>query len=295
MAEEDGLVRVLPPMDSLLLMDCASRIHKLSPNTCTKEDLEYNEKFKDACRRKYRTLILAWRWLLDYEGVGRVAFHHFSRQAKSIGFKEPKRLWLVLNTRRTSFFTLDEWDPVSFRNLYEFRDICLRQFGGFETAFNFGMDKNGSRTVDRSELERFCVDHDFSGDPKVLFDALDMHRHGFIVLPELDFLAIWEGEKYGELEKHFDFQQSRLDKHRNAIKIQRVKVAALPRRASSLSWHCGTWSDMGDPRDIIPGIQRRNSSKLTAMLMETPVDEEDTPCSNDSPMHAAEAASTEEY
>merc|ERR1712232_25551 len=235
------MVSVLPPEDQLLLMGTSSCYHAFHPQNHEKRDLLYADKFRDVCKRKYTTLCLAWRLLLDVEGVGRVAFQSFCKSAKSIGFREPKRLWTVLNTRRTSFLTLDEWDPVAFRHLYEFRGICWQQFGGMDTAFNFGMDKTGSRTVTMPELERFCDDHDFSGDVKVLFDALDMHQHGFITLDELEFLAIWEGEKYGHLERHFDFQFSRLNMRKRAKANQKAKVEKLPKRQSFLSWHCGAW------------------------------------------------------
>lgn len=227
--EGDAMVSILPPEDQLLLLDGASCYHGFHPTKHEKRDLVYADKFQEICVRKYRSLILAWRWLLDVDGVGRVAFTVFCQSAKSIGFREPKRLWSVLNTRKTSFLTLDEWDPTSFRNLFEFRGICLEQFGGMETAFIFGMDRTGSRTVTLPELQRFCNDFDFSGDVKLLFTALDMHQHGFITLDELEFMAKWEGEKHGHLERHFDFQYSRLNMRKRAKALQKERQSALPK------------------------------------------------------------------
>jgi len=244
MHEEDGMVRVLPPRDQLLLIDGASRYHRMKPTQMEKRDLEYTDKFKDICKRKYTTLIHAWRWLLDYEGVGRIAFSTFCKTAKSIGFREPKRLWAVLNTRKTSFLTLDEWDPVAFRNLFEFRGICYEQFGTMETAFKFGMDRTGSSTITMQELTRFCDDYDFSGDVQVLFEALDMHKHRYITLDELDFLRKWEGEKHGHLERHFDFQYSRLNQRKRAKNVQKQKVCRLPRRNSLLSEYTNWFGDL---------------------------------------------------
>jgi hypothetical protein len=226
--EEDGLVRVLPPEDQLLLLDQASRFHHFRPQTCEKRDLQYADKFQDLCKRKYGSLMLAWRWLLDKEGIGRVPFPIFCESAKSIGFREPRRLWCVLNKRQSSFLTLDEWDPVSFRNMYEFRCVCLTQFGTMETAFLFGMDKTGSRTVTSAELERFCDDFDFSGDVKKLFEALDYHRHGFLTLDECEILAKWEGERFGLRERHFDFQFARLQKRKHKQNVHLAKYGCLP-------------------------------------------------------------------
>lgn len=228
---EDGMVSILPPQDYALLMDGASCWHSFHPRKYEKRDIQYVEKFHDACRRKYTTLILTWRWLLDYEGIGRVTFQSFSKSARdNMGFKEPKRLWQCLNTRRTPFLTMDEWDPIAFRNLYEFRSICFDQYGGLDVAFKFGMDRTGSATVTMPELERFCGDYEFSGDVKALFDSLDMRQKGFITPDDLDFLTKWEGQKHAHVEQHYDFHFARVNKRRHECALQKAKLKALPPR-----------------------------------------------------------------
>jgi len=238
--EEDGMVSILPPQDWLYLMDGAQCWHTFHPTKAPKRDIEYVEKFEDACRRRYSTLILTWRWLLDYEGVGRVTFQSFSKNAREMGFKEPKRLWSYLNTRKTSFLTLDEWDPMSFRCLFEFRSVCLEQYGGMDTAFKFGMDKTGSRTCTMPEMEQFCEDNEFSGDVKALFASLDMRQKTFITLDDLDFLMKWEGQKHAHLEQHFDFHFARVGKRRREQALQKAKVADLLPRLASKTTSCGT-------------------------------------------------------
>lgn len=233
--KDDSKVSVLPPEDHMSLTDSggAYRHHRFHPTLHDKKDLQYADKFKEICKRKYTSLCLAWRLLLDVEGNGRVSFQHFCRTVKRIGFKEPKRLWCVVNTRKTNFLTLDEWDPLSFRNLYEFRAICLEQYGSMDCAFNYGMDTTGSRTVTIAELENYCERFDFTGDVKVLFEALDMHQHGFITHDELEFLAQWEGEKHGgNCERFFDFHLSRLNwrRHRGYL-VKKAKLAALPTKS----------------------------------------------------------------
>jgi Ca2+-binding EF-hand superfamily protein len=233
-----GTVTVLPAQDQLLLTDGSTRYHRFKPSTFEKGDLLYTDRFRDTCIRKYTTLCLAWRLLLDADGVGRVAFVPFCTKARFIGFREPKRLWRVLNTHRTNFLTLDEWDPVAFRNLYEFRGICLKQFGTMDTAFKFGMDKSGSSTCTMSELVRFCDDHDFSGDVKELFEALDMHQHGFITCDELEFLAKWEGESH--LAQQFDFDFERLQIRKRKAQFQHAKMAALLPGATTSAPGCAS-------------------------------------------------------
>jgi hypothetical protein len=221
-----GVTCVLPGNDQLFLTDVATRCHRFHPSPARKEDVQYAQNFRVECKRKYTTLCRAWRIYLDPDGVGRIPFLTFSAKARFMGFREPKRLWMVLNTKRTNFLTLDEWDPVAFRNLYEFRGICLAQYGKMDAAFNFGMDRTGSRTVTLPELERFCDDHDFTGDVKALLEAVDMHHHGYITLDELDFLAKWEGEKYGKMERLFEFELNRLNVRKQKTAWQKAKMAA---------------------------------------------------------------------
>jgi len=160
------------------------------------DELEYLATFKAACKRNYRNLTRAWRLLLDAQGLGRISFISFCETVRQVGWKDGKKLFMAIDGNHSGFITLDEWDPVSHRNLMEFKDICKKQFGGMESAFNHGMDRTGSKTVTLKELERFCNDQDFTGDVKVLFEALAVNRCGFITLDNLDFLQVYEGERF---------------------------------------------------------------------------------------------------
>eukprot|EP00929_Paragymnodinium_shiwhaense_P013141 TRINITY_DN121005_c0_g1_i1.p1 TRINITY_DN121005_c0_g1~~TRINITY_DN121005_c0_g1_i1.p1 ORF type:complete len:419 (+),score=46.55 TRINITY_DN121005_c0_g1_i1:165-1421(+) len=195
------------------------------------EDLAYLQQFKAACKRHYVSLCRAWRLMLDPKSNSNISFVPFCSAARSIGFNEPRRLWSMLDANQNGLLTLEEWDPVAFRNLVEFRTICYSQYGGLDTAFKLGMDKNGSRTVDRQELEWFCNDFDFTGDVLLLFRCLDLHRHGFITEDELDFLKSWHGSKFlvDKAEERFGFKYERLlirQKHAAAARDKLKKEIA---------------------------------------------------------------------
>jgi hypothetical protein len=158
--------------------------------------MEYLDQFKADCKRKYTTLCRCWRDLLDPGGNGRVSFFQFVPSARLMGYRNPAKLWAFLDHNKSGFVTLECWDPVASRSLMEFRDICYKQYGGMETAFKFGMDRNGSATIQIDELRVFCQDMEFKGDVANLFQSLDQDSCGTITVDELEFLTRYVGEKY---------------------------------------------------------------------------------------------------
>lgn len=213
---EEIITPILPPM-------CATRedadvlCHKAFPEEVdhvSVKNLEYYEAFRKTCRERFSSIIRAWRLLLDPDGVGRVSYLSFCQKARSIGFKDVNRLWAIIDIDHSGFLTMDEWDRVAFRNLYEFRDICMKQFGNMVTAFDFGMDTNGSGTCDSEELQQFCKDYGFSGNVRILFAALDLEMKNFVTRDNLEFLQKWQGERFSSSNRHFDFGVARLRKLR---------------------------------------------------------------------------------
>jgi len=151
---------------------------------------------RDACVRRYTTLCRAWRLLLDPKGNGRVSFTAFCVAARSIGFGDVRKMWAALDLNESGFLSMDEWDPAVFRCLSEFRDICRYHYGSLQTAFSLGLDRTGSKTVTIAELLKFCEEKDFTGDPQVLFRALDVDMRGCLVADNLEFLSSWQGERF---------------------------------------------------------------------------------------------------
>lgn len=160
--------------------------------------------------RKYRTMCRAWRLLLDPKGVGRVSFQALCKAARSVGFPDLARLWVALDRNRSGFVSLDEWDPVAFRTLMTFKEICYREYGSMDCAFYWGMDTNKSKTVTFEELKSFCKRYDLLGNHRNLFDYLDVNQNGFLSVDDLDFLTKWQGEKKVKCTDSFDFNAARL-------------------------------------------------------------------------------------
>lgn len=160
------------------------------------ESLDYVGAFKDACCRKYRTLMRAWRLDLDQKGVGRVPFSTFCNSARSMGFGNLRKLWTDLDTNQSGFLTLDKWDPQGLDALMKFKAICRREYGDLEHAFLMAMDQTRSATVTPREFAEFCERVGFPGDVQALFALIDVHEFGFFTMEQLDFLVRWQGERY---------------------------------------------------------------------------------------------------
>lgn len=154
-----------------------------------------------------------------------------------MGFHNVVALWKLIDLNRSGFITLDNWDPVAFRNLMEFRDICLRQYGSLQLAFNYGMDVKGSRTVNLAELQRFCHDMEFTGNVHELFAALDERQSGFITVDELDFLSRWEGQRF-KPPRSLGLQRLQICQHQRRCqkeKLVRERCRSHQERAS-IAW-----------------------------------------------------------
>lgn len=159
------------------------------------ETCETVAAFKAACFRKYRSLVRAWRLLLDSQGVGRVHFTKFCTASRAMGFCDVRKLWIGLDVAQSGFITLDIWDPEGMAMLVDFRKLCLKNCGGLELGFAHHMDQTGSNTVTLQELTDFCSWLDFSGHVQALFYALDVHEQGFITVDNLAFLKRLQGKR----------------------------------------------------------------------------------------------------
>jgi len=197
--------------------------------------LESREIFEELCVRKYTCLIRAWRLHLDAKGVGRISFHAFCDVCRSLGFKDVGRVWAALDNNRSGFISLEEWDPVSFQNLMEFRCICYREYGGMDIAFDLGLDTTRSRTATLSHLQSFCERNGFRGKVNLLMQALDVHQNGFFTAVELDFLTKWQGERSLKTTPHFEIKAARLWAPPMVRKRSRKKPVMLPSMVTGTS------------------------------------------------------------
>lgn len=189
------------------------------------EAVAYTEKFKNLCRRRFGSLIRAWRELLDPQGVGRVGFVKFCEAARLMGFERVSILWKVLDSDGSKFITLDIWDPPSYRALMEFRHICFREYGGLLETFRYALDLDGSGTCRKSVLAKFLRSFEYMGDVDTLWNALDNGRGGFITVEELGFLLHWTGERFtiSAMDRDFAFRGERLKRAQEERRLERRK------------------------------------------------------------------------
>ncbi|CAK0811858.1 unnamed protein product [Prorocentrum cordatum] len=70
------------------------------------------QKFRDYLRKRYGSLVKAWRTYLDPDGDGKLQFTEFCAKCREMGFQgNLKALWLSLDEDGTGYVSLDELDP----------------------------------------------------------------------------------------------------------------------------------------------------------------------------------------
>lgn len=192
------------------------------------EAVEYTEKFKGCCRRRFGSLVRAWRQFLDPKGLGRVGFVQFCDAARTMGFERVSIIWKVLDCEGSKFITLGMWDPPAYRALMEFRHICFREYGGPLEAFRFALDPDGNGCCRKEVLANFLEYADYTGCVDTLWNSLDECRGGFITVAELQFLLNWTGEAFSaeSMDRDFGFHHEKLRRLQEQRKKERSKRKA---------------------------------------------------------------------
>jgi len=190
--------------------------------------VEYTEKFKGCCRRRFGSLVRAWRQFLDPKGLGRVGFVQFCDAARTMGFERVSIIWKVLDCEGSKFITLGMWDPPAYRALMEFRHICFREYGGPLEAFKFALDPDGNGCCRKEVLANFLEYADYTGCIDTLWNSLDECRGGFITVAELQFLLNWAGEAFSaeSMDRDFGFHHEKLRRLQEQRKKERSKRKA---------------------------------------------------------------------
>jgi hypothetical protein len=122
---------------------------------------------------KYGHILAAWRNVFDRDGSCRVSWTEFQAACAQIGFKgDVAGAWRALDEDLSGFISLRELDPASHELLISFKTYVERSFGNVSRAFKTG-DADGSGELTALEFRRVCRRLRWSGDPRLLFDALN--------------------------------------------------------------------------------------------------------------------------
>jgi len=161
------------------------------------------EGFIELLKKRYGSILCAWRNALDVDRNGRISFFEFCRAARSIGYEASLRhLWNEINSNDDpAFITLDELDKPMYLRFNEFKDRLIATFGSIEKGWK-KFDAECRRQIYWNDFRR-GVDHfeDFTWSEeqiKQLFSDLDVDGGGFISRDEWFYLDKWKSAKDAE-------------------------------------------------------------------------------------------------
>eukprot|EP00397_Hematodinium_sp_SG-2012_P024602 GEMP01025631.1.p1 GENE.GEMP01025631.1~~GEMP01025631.1.p1 ORF type:complete len:589 (+),score=98.63 GEMP01025631.1:192-1958(+) len=126
--------------------------------------------FYTLVRRRYRSLIGAWRHCLDPMNDGKIGLRPFCKHCHDFGFKgDVKILWklLMAKSRTPGFVDLAGFDPASIN-----------------------VEKGTGVSFDT--FHKYCAEQGFKGSARKVYRALDYKNENFLTREGLDFLRHWD-------------------------------------------------------------------------------------------------------
>lgn len=162
------------------------------------------QDFLKLLRRKFGTLVRAWRVALDKDSGSELDFCEFVAAVRQMGAGQNARsLWFNLDVDQSGTLSLYDLDPIAAHALDKFRYLCTSQYGSIQNAFANVLDLNKSGMIDIDEFIECTGEMGYdAAAAQELFGFL-RPRPGARVLKsiDLDFLQKWENAKQEKKEK----------------------------------------------------------------------------------------------
>jgi len=162
------------------------------------------QDFLKLLRRKFGTLVRAWRVALDKDSGSELEFCEFVAAVRQMGAGQNARsLWFNLDVDQSGTLSLYDLDPIAAHALDKFRYLCTSQYGSIQNAFANVLDLNKSGMIDIDEFIECTGEMGYdAAAAQELFGFL-RPRPGARVLKsiDLDFLQKWENAKQEKKEK----------------------------------------------------------------------------------------------
>eukprot|EP00746_Dinoflagellata_sp_MGD_P167835 gnl/MRDRNA2_/MRDRNA2_98775_c0_seq1.p1 gnl/MRDRNA2_/MRDRNA2_98775_c0~~gnl/MRDRNA2_/MRDRNA2_98775_c0_seq1.p1 ORF type:complete len:768 (+),score=140.77 gnl/MRDRNA2_/MRDRNA2_98775_c0_seq1:99-2402(+) len=183
------------------------------------------QEFKGVLIEQYGTYIKAWRRCLDTDESNRVSWTEFQQACGKLHFRgDVAGAWRALDLDLSGLISLNELDPESHNLLVSFKHWSEKHFGSVGCAFR-SLDRDESGSLTLSEIRKACKQLYWDGDPKQLFDALDMSNNP------------------GELRRTIDFEEmAYLDGYNDDVSLHKTSDSASVFDSTSESWRSQTTS-----------------------------------------------------
>lgn len=152
------------------------------------------EDFNVLCKRRYGSVVGAWRYCLDPHLKGKLSKPEFSSAARRLGFSgEIKVVWdrLNPNPEEKGFVSLKDLDAEADTLIQTFVRLVDARFGGIEKLWSEHWRRDPSQSATPKDVAQACQALHYVHDPGKLFKCL-APRFGARQIFLLDLLPLFD-------------------------------------------------------------------------------------------------------
>jgi hypothetical protein len=151
------------------------------------------DDFHVICKRKYGSVISAWRQCLDQEQKGKLSFNEFVHACRRLGCKgDLKKVWEAYARPGEGGFRsqdgliyLKDLDPEAEELVGVFLMMLAGRYGTIDNAWTVGFNKDLHDSITEEELKQACTALSYPGNAHKLFNCL-------IPVAGRPFITVWD-------------------------------------------------------------------------------------------------------
>ena len=138
------------------------------------------------CKRKYGSMVGAWRQCLDSDHNGKLTFNEFCAALRRLGYVGNfRKLWKRYDKDQKGCILLKDLDPEADEILSSFLEMLAKKYGDLDTAWTDGFHKSTHDSIDEGLLAQSCKKMGWTGDTHKLFKC-------FQPAPGKVLITIWD-------------------------------------------------------------------------------------------------------
>jgi len=119
--------------------------------------IDTQEEFEALCKRKFGSMIAAWRKGLDSDHNGKLTFNEFCKAVRKLGYGgDLKVLWAQYDRQNKGFIALEDLDPEAHELVSSFLQLLSMRYGDLDTAWRDCFNKDPHGSIDEGELKEAC-------------------------------------------------------------------------------------------------------------------------------------------